>query len=67
MKICRVYVISEMATTSEIVNVVLLEDKLVQMWLDYPCLYDVRSAIFKNRDVRQLANEEIRDPQRLVL
>ena len=48
-----------MATTSEIVNDVLLENKLVQMWPDYPCLYDVRSAVFKNRDVRQLAMEEI--------
>ncbi|KAI0241599.1 hypothetical protein LSAT2_023485 [Lamellibrachia satsuma] len=48
-----------MATTSEIVKDVLLEDKLIQMWPDYPCLYDVRSAAFKNRNVRQLAMEEI--------
>ena len=26
---------------------------------DYPCLYDVGAASFKNRDVRQLAMEEI--------
>ena len=48
-----------METTSEIVNDVLLEDNLVQMWQVYPCRYDVRSAVFKNRDVRQLAMEEI--------
>ncbi|KAI0240466.1 hypothetical protein LSAT2_008797 [Lamellibrachia satsuma] len=29
------------------------------MWPDYPCLYDVRSAVFKNRDVRKLAMDEI--------
>ena len=59
MKIHSVYGISEMATTYDIVNEVLLEDKLVQMWPDYPCLYDVGAASFKNRDVRQLAMEEI--------
>ncbi|KAK2185219.1 hypothetical protein NP493_241g00020 [Ridgeia piscesae] len=48
-----------MATTNDIVNDMLLEDKLVQMWPDYSCLYDVRAASFKNRDVRQLAKEEI--------
>ena len=38
------YGISEMETTHDIVNVVLLEDRRVQMWPDYPCLYDVRAA-----------------------
>ena len=50
--------ISEMATTRDIVNDVLFEDRLVQMWPDYPCLYDARPASFKCRDVRQLAMEE---------
>ena len=39
MKIRSVYGISEMATTYDIVNGVLLEDKLVEMWPDYPCLH----------------------------
>ncbi len=59
MKIRSVYGISEMATTHGIENDVLLEDKLVKMWPDYPCTYDVRAASFKNSDVRQLALEEI--------
>ena len=63
MKIRSVYGISEMATTHDIVNDVLLEDKL---WLYYSCLYDVRAACFKNRDVRQLAMEEI-DGKNMVL
>jgi hypothetical protein len=41
------------------VNEVLLEDKLVEIWPDYPCLYDVRSVDFKNRDMRQQAFEEM--------
>ena len=36
-----------------------LEDKLVDLWPDYPCLYDVRSADFRNRDKRESAFEEI--------
>ena len=44
---------------SGLVKDVLLEQKLVEMWPDYPCLYAVRSADFKNRDLRQQAVEEI--------
>jgi len=29
---------------NDIVNDDLLDDRLVQMWPDYPCLYDVRDA-----------------------
>jgi len=57
-KIRSVYGISERATTHDIVNDVLLKDRLVQMWPDYPCLYDVRTIPFKSRNVRQLAMEE---------
>ena len=44
---------------NDMVNEVLLEDKLVEIWPDYPCLYDVRSVDFKNRDMRQQAFEEM--------
>ena len=47
-----------MATTHYTVNDVVLENRLVQMWPAYPCLYDVRAASFKSRDVRQLTKEE---------
>ena len=38
---------------------IMLEEKLVELWPDYGCLYDVRSPDFKNRDKRQVAIEEI--------
>ena len=47
-----------MAMTHDIVNDDLLEDRLVQMWPDYPCLYDVRDASVKSRNVQQLTKEE---------
>ena len=33
--------------THELVSDVLFEDHLVDMWPQYPCLYDVRSRILK--------------------
>ena len=42
-----------------LVKDVLLEQKLAEMWPDYPCLYAMRSADFKNRDLRQQTLEEI--------
>jgi len=47
-----------MAITHDIVFDGLLEDRLVQMWPDYPWLYYVRAVSFKCRDVRQLPIEE---------
>ena len=44
---------------NDLVNEVLLEDRLVEIWPDYPCLYDARSTDFKNRDMRQQAFEEM--------
>ena len=44
---------------SEIMNEMLTEDKLVQMWPDFPFLYDVQSPAFKNRDLCQQAMETI--------
>ena len=35
-----------------VVNEAILEDKLVDLWPDYSCLYDVSSQNFKNRDGR---------------
>lgn len=48
-----------MTAPSEHVIEVLLEDSLVEIWPDYPCLYDVRSPEFKNRDYREKALKEI--------
>ena len=48
----------ELATTHDIVNDDLLEERLVQMCPDYPCLYDVRRASVKLTDVRQPTKEE---------
>ena len=45
--------------THELVSDVLFEDHLVDMWPQYPCLYDVRSSDLKNRDSREKALEEI--------
>ena len=36
-----------------------LEDKIADIWPEYPCLYDVRSPDFKNRDMREKAYLEI--------
>ena len=51
---------AEMAgKNSELVSEVILEDQLVDIWPQYPCLYDVRSSEFKNRDARDKALQEI--------
>ena len=51
----------KMAASGEfdLVNDYIVEDKLVDIWPNYPCLFDVRSPDFKNRDKRQKAHEEI--------
>ena len=41
------------------VSEAILEDKLVDLWPDYSCLYDVSSQNFKNRDMRDAAMTEI--------
>ena len=45
--------------SNSVLNKVMAEEKLVELWPDYPCLYDVRPADFKDRDKRQKALEEI--------
>ena len=47
------------SNTSEQLSELLSKEKLVEIWPDYPCLYDVRSTEFKDRDRRQQAMEEI--------
>ena len=37
----------------------MLEEKLVELWPEYSCLYGVRSSDFKNRGKREVAISEI--------
>ena len=48
-----------MEDQSQLLADVLLEDKISDLWPEYPCLYDVRSPDFKNRDMREVAYLEI--------
>ena len=48
-----------MASSSVVVSEALLEDKIADIWPDYPCLYDARSRDFKNRDLRDKSMQEI--------
>ena len=49
----------KMTNKSCIVTEAVLEDKLADFWPDYPCLYDVRSSDFKNRELRDKALQEL--------
>ena len=51
--------ISKLKMAETLLSEIMLEEKLVELWPDYGCLYDVRSPDFKNRDKRQVAIEEI--------
>ena len=44
---------------SQLLADVLLEDKITEIWPEYPCLYNVRSPDFKHRDMREKAYQEI--------
>ena len=48
-----------MAGQSELVADAILDNKIADLWPNYPCLYDVRSPDFKNREIRGKAFEEI--------
>ena len=48
-----------MAAQNELLAEAILEDKLVDIWPEYRCLYDVRSADFRHRDKRERAVTEI--------
>ena len=47
-----------MVTNNSIVAEAILEDKLADIWPDYPCLYDMRCPEFKNRDLRNSVHEQ---------
>ncbi|XP_034024034.1 uncharacterized protein LOC117508389 [Thalassophryne amazonica] len=49
----------ESPLSSQFVSEIILEDRLVDLWPDYPCLYVIDSADFKNQDKRFLAASEI--------
>ncbi len=42
-----------MAGQSELLTDAILEDKIADIWLDYPYLYKVRSPNFKNRPFKK--------------
>ena len=46
-------------SNSIVVLEAILEDQIADLWPDYPCLYDVKSSDFKNRDMRDQAVEEM--------
>ena len=50
---------SKMAASCEVVHEYMLEDKIVEIWPHFPCLCDVLSPDFKDRDKRQNALESI--------
>ena len=45
--------------THDVVADIMLEDKIANLWPDYPCLYDVKSPDFKNRDLRERSFQDI--------
>lgn len=47
------------SSTSAVVAEAILEDQIADLWPEYPCLYDVRSPEFKNREMRERALEEL--------
>ena len=49
---------NKMATQSLVKDVV-NEEKFIDLWPDHPCMYDVRSPEFKNRDKREKAVTEM--------
>ena len=50
---------NKLAGQTELVADAILDDKIVDLSPDYPCLYDLRSPDFKNREIREKAFEEI--------
>ena len=43
----------------QFINEEFLKKKIVNLWLDYPCLYDTRSQDFKNHHKREKAMSEM--------
>ena len=50
-----------MAAPSDVdhVNDAIIEDKLIDLWQDFECLYNVSCSSFKDRDKREKAFAEI--------
>ena len=48
-----------MEEQSQLLADVLIEDKIADLWPEYPCLYDMRSTEFRNRDLREMAYLEM--------
>lgn len=46
-------------TSSVLVAEAMLEDQIADVWQEHPCLYDVRSPDFKNREMRDNSIQEI--------
>ena len=49
----------KMAAINAYVCETISEDKLVVLWQQFPCLYDIRSEVYRNRDVREQAIKQI--------
>jgi hypothetical protein len=41
------------STSSVVIAEAVVEDEIADIWPDYPCLYDVWSPDFKNREMRE--------------
>ena len=44
---------------ASVIDDLLKEKKLIELWPEYPCLFKVSSADFKNRDKQDMAYSEI--------
>ena len=40
---------------TSVINDLLKEEKLINLWPEYPCLFNISSADFKNQDKRDMA------------
>ena len=52
--------------THDVVADIMLEDKIADLWPDYPCLYDVKSPDFKNRDLRESFQDSLKKLAKVV-
>ena len=52
-------VLTEKMADASVINDLLKEEKLIELWPEYSCLFNVSSPDFKNRDKRDLTYSEI--------
>ena len=45
--------------TDSLLSEIVLDEKFIELWQEYPCLYDVCCKEYKNRDCRSSAQKEI--------